>query len=153
MPGEVGRTQVGKTKDAGWQIGVSRTIPVDLDTAWAYLTSPRGIDTWLGSGVDTPLSTGQSYETDGGTTGQVRSVRDRDRVRLTWQPVDRPDAATIQIALSQNKTGCAFRFHTERLYDSDEREYMRGHWQHVADEIAADLADRTDSTGGAISAN
>lgn len=130
---------VGQTKDVGWQIGVSRTMPVDRDTAWAYLTSVAGLARWLGDGVDTPLMAGQGYETDDGTTGQVRSVRDHDRVRLTWQPVDRPDAATVQVALSSTATGCTFRFHTELLYDADEREAMRTHWRRVADEIESDL--------------
>lgn len=130
---------VGRTKDVGWQIGVSRTILVDLDTAWRYLTSPAGLSTWLGDGIGTPLAKGQRYKTDDGTTGQVRSVRLRDRIRLTWQPAHRPDDATVQIALTPTATGCTFRFHTERLYDADERGRMRGHWLKVANTIESEL--------------
>ncbi len=129
----------GLTKDVGWQIGVSRTIAVDLDAAWDYLMAAEGIERWLGSGVEPPLTKGRTYRTDDGTTGEVRSVRDRDRVRLTWQPVDRPRPATVQIALKQSATGCAFRFHTERLTSSDDREAMRAHWRRVADAIESDL--------------
>lgn len=38
----------GLTKDAGWQIGVTRTLPTDLDIAWDYLLSPAGLSLWLG---------------------------------------------------------------------------------------------------------
>lgn len=34
------RRQVGLTRDVGWNIGVSRTVPVDVQTAWDFLTSP-----------------------------------------------------------------------------------------------------------------
>lgn len=130
---------VGKTRDAGWQIGVSRTIAVDLDTAWEYLTSDAGLGVWLGPGVATPLRKGQVYETGDGTTGEIRSLRDRDRIRLTWQPVDRPDHATVQIALAPAATGCTVRFHTERLYDGQEREAMRTHWKAIAETIEKEL--------------
>ena len=130
----------GKTRDAGWQIGVSRTLPVSLDVAWEYLTSTAGIGVWLGSGVHTPLAVGQSYQTDDGTTGEFRSVRDHDRVRLTWQPAGRPEPATVQIALTPSATGCTFSFHTERLNDAQERAAMRDHWRAVADTIEQQLA-------------
>ncbi len=45
---------VGLTRDAGWQIGVSRTLPIDLETAWKLLTSRMGLGLWLGEGVPSP---------------------------------------------------------------------------------------------------
>lgn len=133
---------VGKTKDAGWQIGVSRTMPVDVEAAWEYLTSSRGLAVWLGDGVHSPLEKGDEYETANGTRGEVRSVRPRDRIRITWQPPGRSDHATVQIALRPAASGCTFRFHTERLYDNEERELMREHWKTIAGAIEVDLAAR-----------
>ncbi len=130
---------VGRTRDAGWQIGVSRSIAADLDSVWSYLISPVGLAAWLGREVATPLSKGQRYETEDGTSGEVRSLRDRNRVRLTWQPVDRPDPATVQVTVAPSKAGCSVRFHTERLYDADERERMREHWRRVIDRIEGDV--------------
>jgi uncharacterized protein YndB with AHSA1/START domain len=134
---------VGKTKDAGWQIGVSRTVPADLDAVWDYLVSTDGLTTWLGDGVETPLQVGQHYRTDGDVHGEIRSLHAYDRVRLTWQPPDRDHHATVQIALSATKSGCTIQFHTERLANADERERMRTHWKKVADTIEHDLANRT----------
>lgn len=143
-----GTGPVGKTRDAGWQIGVSRTIAVDLETAWAYLTSTRGLATWLGEGVAVPLCKGQRYTTADGTSGTIRSLRRLDRIRLTWHPVRRPDHATIQVTVAQAKRGCSVRFHTERLYSSDEREQMRAHWRQVVDRIEADLTNRQGAVVG-----
>ncbi len=133
---------VGKTKDAGWQIGVSRTVRVDLDDVWDYLTSPDGLNTWLGKSVDTPLEVGQRYETDDDVRGEIRSLRHHDRIRITWQPPHRHRHATVQIALTPTKNGCTIRFHTERLDNADERERMRTHWKNIADRIEHDLGNR-----------
>ena len=79
----------GLTKDAGWQVGVSRTLPIEVAAAWDYLLSPAGLAHWLGDGVPTPLEKGITYKTTDGTTGQIRSLHPRDRVRLTWRPPGR----------------------------------------------------------------
>lgn len=53
--------------------------------------------------------------------------------------MSRPDDATVQIAITPAVTGCTLRFHTERLYDRDERQRMRQHWKAVADRIESEL--------------
>ena len=40
--------EVGRTKDAGFQIGVSRTVPHDAAAVWELLTSSVGLAVWLG---------------------------------------------------------------------------------------------------------
>ncbi len=133
---------VGKTRDAGWQIGVSRTVDAELEDVWALLLSRSGLAIWLGDDVATPVEVGQEYRTADGVRGEIRSLRPLDRIRLTWRPADRPDHATVQIALTEAASGCTIRFHTERLVDGDERERMRTHWKTVAGQIEAALADR-----------
>lgn len=125
---------VGLTKDAGWQIGATRTFPAEIETAWDFLLSEEGLEIWLGAGV-TSLQQGESYAAADGTSGEVRSLRSGDRVRLTWQPEGRGEDATVQMALRPASSGCAVRFHTERLSSADEREEMRRHWHSVLDRI------------------
>lgn len=137
------KSPVGKTKDAGWQIGVSRTVHADLDEVWNYLMSTEGIAAWLGDGVPAPLDVGQNYQTDDHVQGEIRSLRPHDRVRLTWHPVGRHDHTTVQIAITPTATGCKIQFHTERLADNDERERMRTHWKAIADHIETILTERT----------
>lgn len=43
---------VGLTRDAGFQIGVSRTLPHPPEAVWDLLTSPEGAALWLGPGAD-----------------------------------------------------------------------------------------------------
>lgn len=129
----------GLTRDAGWQIGVSRTLPVDVADAWRFVVSTAGLRVWLGDDVNTPLAKGQQFTTADGTVCEIRSLHDEDRIRLTWQPPGRPRPATVQLALTPAKSGTTFRFHTERLVDADEREHMRAHWKGVLDAIQGSL--------------
>jgi uncharacterized protein YndB with AHSA1/START domain len=129
----------GLTKDAGWQVGVSRTLPIELDVAWDFLVSPTGLRLWLGE-VIAPLANGAAYETRDGTTGEVRSLRPCDRVRLTWKPEGREQPATVQVAVTPAQHGTTVRFHTERLVSEDERGRFRQRWREALDRIEAQLA-------------
>jgi uncharacterized protein YndB with AHSA1/START domain len=135
MAGE--NEQVGLTKDAGWQIGVSRTIPAGLDEMWDYLTGPEGLAAWLGPGARLSAGKGSTYRTRDGVRGEVRGRREMEKIRLSWQPPGRPEPAILQVAVVPNRSGCSVRFHQERLTGAAERERMRAHWQEVLARIAA----------------
>jgi uncharacterized protein YndB with AHSA1/START domain len=133
----------GHTKDAGWEIGVSRTVEFPLDEVWDFLTSPAGSAVWLGSGVQRMDEPGATYETESGVTGQIRSFRPRDRVRLTWRPADWDHDSTVQFTVASaagNRTRVGF--HQERLADAAEREHQRTHWQGVMDALETALGSR-----------
>ncbi len=129
-------TPVGLTKDAGWQIGVSRALPVTPEEAFAVLLSPEGLAVWLGEGLDpSALAKGAAYATADGTTGEVRSLRPGDRIRLTWRPPGRDAPAILQVAVSATAKGCTLRFHSDQLRSADERERLRAHWKGVVERL------------------
>ncbi len=37
---------IGKTRDAGWQIGLKRTLPFQADQVWEWMLSSAGADVW-----------------------------------------------------------------------------------------------------------
>jgi uncharacterized protein YndB with AHSA1/START domain len=130
----------GLTEDAGWEIGVSRTFPVPLETAWDVVVDGPGLDLWLGEGAVVPDEVGGTYRTTDGTEGELRSLRPLDRIRLTWQPPGRAGRpTTVQVAF-RAATGAAggtsVRFHQEHLADADEREAQRAHWTAALDRLA-----------------
>ena len=127
----------GLTKDAGWQIGVSRAVAAPRERVWEVLTSPEGLAVWLGEGAALPAGRGETYRTADGIEGELRSLRPLDRVRLTWRPPSRDEDTTLQIALSPAARGTTVRFHHDRLADADERERMREHWRATLDRLEA----------------
>ena len=136
---------VGLTRDAGFEIGVSRTLDHPPSTVWTYLTSRHGIGRWLGGGLELPAARGDRYTTTDGTTGEVRSFHPLDRIRLTWQPVDWDHPSTVQVAIADRGGRTMLRFHQERLADPGERARQRTHWAGVMDGVIADLAGGTGS--------
>lgn len=84
----------GLTKDAGWQVGVSRTLAQSPAAVWEFISGPRGLELWLGAGARLSPEPGAPYETDAGVTGEVRGYRPGDRIRVTYGDT------TVQVAVS-----------------------------------------------------
>jgi len=136
------RREVGHTRDAGWEIGVSKTIHRPVGEVWDFVTSPAGIALWLGEGVTLLSEPGAGYETTTGVQGEMRSFRDLDRLRLTWQPADWAHDTTLQLAVRATGTDrTTLVVHQERLVDASEREQQRRHWQGVVAALADALTD------------
>ena len=124
----------GLTEDAGWEIGVSRTFDRSVDEAWQIVTGRDGLACWLGTDA-LPTDPGSAYETPDGTTGEIRSYRPGDRVRLTWRPKTWDHDSTVQVAVSASGRKAVVRFHQERLASQQERKQMRDHWRSALDAL------------------
>ncbi len=128
-------TDNGLTKDAGWEVGVRKTVDAPLPAVWDFLLG-EGLPLWLGD-VALPAHKGAPYETADGVRGTVRSYSEDAKIRLTWQPSDWPHDTTLQLTVKEAPGGTTIGFHHERLAGRDERRMMLGHWKNVV----ADLAD------------
>lgn len=138
-----GLREVGETADAGFQVGVQRTLPVGQDALWDVLVAPEGRAAWLGAVAAFEPTPGYRYETADGIAGEVRTVKPGERLRLTWQPSDRAGATTLQLSLACPRNDDAkttLRFHHERLADAGEREAMRDRWRSALDRLEAIVA-------------
>lgn len=127
--------EVGRTKDVGYQIGVRRTVPHSVEEVWDCLMDPSGLAVWLGPGTELDADRGSTYATDDGTTGEVRSLREHDRIRVTWHPAAWTHDTTVQVALLPAATGTVILFHQEHLADGAERERQREHWKAVIERL------------------
>jgi hypothetical protein len=122
---------VGKTKDAGWEIGASRTFPCTIDHAWRTLTSREGVRVWLG--LDALPAEGDP---------RLRSLRPHDRIRLRLDVGELGHDSTVQVAVTASRGApkTTVRFHQEHLRGPEEREAMRVRWHRVLDELAPALS-------------
>ncbi|MBB5800856.1 uncharacterized protein YndB with AHSA1/START domain [Saccharothrix ecbatanensis] len=143
------RNEVGHTRDAGWQIGVSKTVDHPVADVWDFITSPAGVAIWLGEGVTVSSELGAGYETAAGVRGETRGFRELDRVRLTWQPRDWTHDTTLQLTVSSAGEGRArLVVHQERLADATEREQQRRHWKGVVAALVEALTAFGDKPSG-----
>jgi uncharacterized protein YndB with AHSA1/START domain len=147
-PKEAESVPTGLTKDAGWQIGVSRTLPLPVTAVWDYLMSPGGVARWLGPGARLPARPGEPYRTDAGAEGELRSLRPYDRVRLTL------GSTVVQVTVSPAPSAAGagertvLRFHQDHMSGAPERERRRAHWRAVMDEVAGELEEAPEPEPG-----
>lgn len=104
----------GQTKGAGWQIGVRRTLPLELDEAWGLLTTQPWLERWSG------LAT---LEGD----PAVRSKTEKTVVRVRTQ------TSLVQLRVLPAATGTTVSVHEERLPDGRTRELRKDHWTRFFD--------------------
>ena len=131
-----GKRVEGETADAGFEIGVQKTLPLPAAKVWEFMTSKPGLKLWLGEVQGLRWRKGETYQTSEGTTGEVRVVRPGERIRVTWKPEHWKKPSTVQVtfvASAENKT--SVRFHQENLPDGAAREEMRGRWKRSLEEI------------------
>ena len=126
-----GLRKVGQTADAGYQIGVQKTLPIPHEPAWDLLVVGPGREVWLGETQPLDLRKGQEYVTSNGVSGEIRSVAPGQRLRLTWSHPDLARPSTVQLMLIASGEKTSVRFHQEKLSSQDEREQMRRHWREV----------------------
>ena len=126
-----GLRKVGQTADAGYQIGVQKTLPIPHELAWDLFVLGPGRDIWLGETQPFDLRKGEEYVTSSGVNGEVRSVAPGQRLRLTWSHPDLAQPSTLQLYLTPSGEKTSVRFHQEKLSSQDERERMRQHWRDV----------------------
>ncbi|MFE3290824.1 SRPBCC domain-containing protein [Rhodococcus sp. NPDC059234] len=137
-----GVREVGLSKDVGWEIGVSKTLPYQLEEVWRTVAGNPAA--WLGEGARLPDRPGGSWTADDGTRGELRSHRDHDRIRLTWRPPSWTHDSTVQVTVRSAATGTTIRFHQERLTSAAERASQRTYWQCVMAGLEAALAQSRD---------
>ena len=131
---------VGQTKDVGFQIGVRKTFEVGLERAWQLITSPQGMDVWLGGGASLRLEKGATYQTCEGARGELRVLKAHSHLRLTWQPADWQMPSTIQVRVVPAGAKTTISFHQEKLAGPVEREAMRTRWRQVLEQLEPMLA-------------
>lgn len=130
-----GLRTLGQTRDAGYEIGVQKTLPLSVKQAWDLLMSPKVLPVWLGV-TKLDLQKGALYRAKDGTTGEIRSLTPGKHIRLTVQLKGKKGHSTLQIYMLPAGKNTSVRFHEERLESEKDRETRKAHWQKVLEKFA-----------------
>jgi uncharacterized protein YndB with AHSA1/START domain len=128
---------VGATMDAGFQIGVRRTVPVSDERIWEVLLSPDGLGTWLGGA--TKVEEGERFAFSNGLSGEIRVFKPGSHIRLTWHRPEWEEPSYVQVRVIPARTGTTLSFHQDHLAGPSDREEMKVHWEQVIDRLFAML--------------
>ncbi len=121
----------GQTADTGFQIGAQKTFPILPKQAWELITKSKGRNIWLGKISRMSFKKGYNYETENGTSGEIRSINTEKLIRLTWKPHNWQKSSTVQIRIIPSGKNTSIRIHQEKLPNAEMRKQMKKHWQEV----------------------
>lgn len=119
----------------GFQAGVRKTFPLNVQQAWELITSPKGVECWLGVRGGLDFKKGEPYRTVEDVTGNIRVVRKQSHLRLTWQPPEWENHSSLQIRIIPGGKKSAISFHHEGLPGEKERERMRKYWKGILEQL------------------
>ena len=127
-------SQVGKTKDVGFQYGIRKTIPVSTEKVWDFLFSESGLKIWLGN-LKSKLELKKEFETEKGITGLLRVFKPNSHIRLNWKPKTWENMSTVQIRVIGDENKTTIAIHQEKLLNSEQRNEMKEYWTGIMNKI------------------
>jgi len=133
--------QVGKTKDAGFQFGIRKTITVSTEKVWDFLFSENGLKIWLGN-LKSELELKKEFETEKGITGLLRVFKPNSHIRLNWKAKTWENISTVQIRVIGNENKTTIAIHQEKLLNSEQRNEMKEYWTKIIEKITNRIASR-----------
>ncbi|WP_114854062.1 SRPBCC domain-containing protein [Brachybacterium sp. YJGR34] len=141
MQTETWHHPVGLTHDAGWELGVRRTLPAPDQDVWRRLLS-EWLPQWLGV-ESVPQMVGAPLRRGTAACGRVVGCHMGRRVRLRWQPEALDHETVFQVTLQEAAGGTVLAVHQERLLGPAERQGLLEHWTTVLDQLVADYRRET----------
>ena len=131
-------TQIGKTKDVGFQFGIRRTISVSSEKVWDFLFSKKGLKIWLGNFND-ELELKKELKTQDGITFFVRVFKPNSHIRLNWKPETWGNISTLQIRIIRNNEKTTIAIHQEKLLNDEQRNEMKSYWTKIIEQLRSEL--------------
>ncbi|MFC7374826.1 SRPBCC domain-containing protein [Brachybacterium sp. GCM10030267] len=135
MQTEITPPPTGLTRDAGWELGVRRTLSAPLEDVWRRLLA-EWLPQWLGV-ENVPQMVGAPMRHDGQTRGRVVGCHVGRRVRVRWTPPTLDHETVFQVTLLEASGGTTVAIHQERLLGAAERQGLLEHWTTILDELVA----------------
>jgi uncharacterized protein YndB with AHSA1/START domain len=132
----IGRRKKGEMA-GGFQVGVSKTLPLPATRIWDWLLSPAGLATWLNADNIPPQNA--KFVTNDGIRCELRVLNQGSHLRMRWQPEEWEKPSTLQLRVTGKGEKATLTFHQENMPDEQARDKMKRHWKAVAESIAKQL--------------
>ncbi|GLY17571.1 SRPBCC domain-containing protein [Kineosporia rhizophila] len=113
---------------------VRRIVPGSAGHVWQVLLSPQGTAVWLGHGA-VIAGPGQTYMSDEGDAGVVRSFHPLEQLRLSWHSSAEDETSLVELDLTPVAGGTRLRLWHEGL-PSALRSAMQERWEQRLDDFA-----------------
>lgn len=126
---------IGLTKDAGFQIGVRKSLPVGVAQLWAFLLSKDGVGLWFGE-ITEELPFQAPFSSREGADGIITTLKENSHLRMKWKKPDWEHFSMLQIRVIPAGDKATLSFHQDQLPDENQRAQMKKYWTEVIRKIS-----------------
>jgi uncharacterized protein YndB with AHSA1/START domain len=130
---------IGLTKAVGFEIGVSKAIPIAQEKVWDFMFSEEGAAIWLGHTNWSEFEVNKTYQTTDGIEGVIRVFKPMSHIRLTWKHPEWEAFSTLQVRVMAARDKTRISFHQEKLISAEQRTAMKEYWERVMKALECQL--------------
>ncbi|RPI44950.1 MAG: ATPase [Bacteroidetes bacterium] len=122
----------GQTQDAGFQVGVRKTVPGKFQDIWDFLFSDRGLSLWLGPIDPDDLVIRKEFSLGNSVTVKITVFEPYSHLRMSWKKNDWPNSSRLQLrVMASGDEKSVIAFHQEMLTGPEQREEMKDYWDNI----------------------
>lgn len=108
-------------------VHVTRTVPCSAEHVWECLITREGTEALLGPGAFLG-SKGETWRSEDGTHGVVRSYHPLEQLRVSWHGSEDDPASLVDLHLVPDGDATRLDLVHERLHDGDDPDGLRRRW-------------------------
>jgi uncharacterized protein YndB with AHSA1/START domain len=94
-----GRRIEGQNAKGQYQVTVTKSLSTGVAAVWKSLVSKKGARLWLRPLYDVAFEVGNTFETDDGFFGEIRTMKKNRRIRMSWQDPNWLKGTYVQVTL------------------------------------------------------
>lgn len=113
---------------------VAKVVPHKLMDVWQALMAPRGAEALLGEGGELGTK-GQSWRSNDGHYGVVRSFHPLEQIRFSWHANEDAPATLVDLHMSEHAEGTRLELRHDHLSEDLDRDWLKAHWEASFDRI------------------
>lgn len=113
-------------------VHTTRTMPAPVGQVWQHLISAEGTQALLGPGAQLG-SKGESWRSDEGPHGVVRSYHPLEQLRVSWHADDEAPASLVDLRLAPEGAGTRIDLVHEHADDPG----LQARWDDALDRFAS----------------
>lgn len=144
-----GRRIEGQNAKGEYAITATKSLRFDAKKVWKHFSSKEGIAVWLQPLFDVEIKAKNTFETQDGYFGEIRTVakpvqdpstkaaRVERRIRMTWQDPNWDSSTTVEVMIVARANGNSIlAFNHGKIKDVRIQAKLRARWREALEEFA-----------------
>lgn len=134
----IGRRQEGRNQKGEFSVTVTRTVYFGADKLWKLLESPEGQAVWLKPLSRFKFKAKNVFETEDGYFGEIRTMKEGERLRMSWQDPEWSKPTIIQVyAMARSEQKSFLVFMHDGIKDPRTKAALRERWTEAVTGLLA----------------